>query len=178
MRQIWGGGAGWKNHLQYFEFGLQYLVQPLGVNPTYSTFNIRYRSLVSVSSFCLRSQVRSRICVRFPAVGRVSRSTPVFISITWFTRTVSRTPAATAGRPTDRRPRWPCTSAPRTETSTPWRTPVRLSLISRDLLWIALKGIVHPKMKILSSFTHPQVDPNLYECLCSEHKGRYFEECL
>ncbi len=28
-----------------------------------------------------------------------------------------------------------------------------------------LKGIVHPKMKILSSFTHPQVVPNLYECL-------------
>ncbi len=29
-------------------------------------------------------------------------------------------------------------------------------------------------MKILSSFTHPQVDPNLYECICSaEHKGRY-----
>ncbi len=41
-----------------------------------------------------------------------------------------------------------------------------------------LKGTVHPKMKILS-FTHPQVDPNLYECLCSaEHKGRYFEESL
>ncbi len=41
-----------------------------------------------------------------------------------------------------------------------------------------LKGIVHPKMKILSSFTHPQVVPNLYECLCSaEHKGRYFEDC-
>ncbi len=38
MRQIWGGGAGEKNRLQYFEFGLQYLVQPLGVNPTYSTF--------------------------------------------------------------------------------------------------------------------------------------------
>ncbi len=33
-----------------------------------------------------------------------------------------------------------------------------------------LKGIVHPKMKILSSFTHPQVVPNLYEFLCSaEH---------
>ncbi len=32
-------------------------------------------------------------------------------------------------------------------------------------------------MKILS-FTHPQVVPNLYECLCSaEHKGRYSEEC-
>ncbi len=40
MRQIWGGGAGEKNRLQYFEFGLQYLVQPLGANPTYSTFNI------------------------------------------------------------------------------------------------------------------------------------------
>ncbi len=42
---------------------------------------------------------------------------------------------------------------------------------------MSLKGTVHPKMKILSSFTHPQVDPNLYECVCSEHKGRYFEEC-
>ncbi len=42
----------------------------------------------------------------------------------------------------------------------------------------SLKGIVHPKMKILSSFTHPQVVPNLYECVCSaEHKGRYSEEC-
>ncbi len=30
----------WKKSLQYFEFGLQYLVQPLGVNPTYSTFKI------------------------------------------------------------------------------------------------------------------------------------------
>ncbi len=39
-----------------------------------------------------------------------------------------------------------------------------------------VKGTVHPKMKILSSFTHPQVDPNLYECVCSEHKGRYSEE--
>ncbi len=43
----------------------------------------------------------------------------------------------------------------------------------------SLKGIVHPKMKILSSFTHPQVVPNLFEFLCSaEHKGRYFEESL
>ncbi len=41
-----------------------------------------------------------------------------------------------------------------------------------------IKGIVHPKMKIRSSFTHPQVVPNLYECICSaEHKGRYSEEC-
>ncbi len=40
-----------------------------------------------------------------------------------------------------------------------------------------IKGIVHPKMKILSLFTHPQVVPNLYESLCSdEQKGRYSEE--
>ncbi len=33
-------------------------------------------------------------------------------------------------------------------------------------------------MKILLSFTHPQVVPNLYECVCSaEHKGRYSEKC-
>jgi len=43
----------------------------------------------------------------------------------------------------------------------------------------AFKGIVHPKMKILSSFTHPQVVPNLYVFICStEHKGRYLEECF
>ncbi len=42
----------------------------------------------------------------------------------------------------------------------------------------SIKGIVHPKMKMMSSFTHPQVVPNLYECLCSaEHKGIYSEEC-
>jgi len=42
-----------------------------------------------------------------------------------------------------------------------------------------LKGILHPKIKILSSFTHPQVVANLYEFLYSaEHKGRYFEERL
>jgi len=41
-----------------------------------------------------------------------------------------------------------------------------------------LKGIVHPKITILSSFTHLQVVPNLYECVCSaEHKRRYSEEC-
>ncbi len=41
-----------------------------------------------------------------------------------------------------------------------------------------LKEIVHPKIKILSSFTPPQVVPNLYECLCSaKHKARYSEEC-
>ncbi len=37
-----------------------------------------------------------------------------------------------------------------------------------------LKRQCTQKIKILSSFTHPQVDPNLYECVCSEHKGRYF----
>jgi len=41
------------------------------------------------------------------------------------------------------------------------------------------KGILHPKMKILSSFTRPQVVANPYEFLSSaEHKGRYFEERL
>ncbi len=43
---------------------------------------------------------------------------------------------------------------------------------------LKLKGIVHTKMEILSSFTNPQVVPNLYEYLSSaEHKGRYSEEC-
>ncbi len=37
--------------------------------------------------------------------------------------------------------------------------------------FLSLKGTVHPK-------THPQVDPNLYECVCSEHKGRYSEESV
>jgi len=31
-------------------------------------------------------------------------------------------------------------------------------------------------MNILSSLTHSEVFPNLYECVCSEHKGRYSEE--
>jgi len=42
-----------------------------------------------------------------------------------------------------------------------------------------LKGLVHPKMKILSAFTHPHVFPNLFVFICSaEHKGRYLEECF
>ncbi len=54
-----------------------------------------------------------------------------------------------------------------------------VSVKQHALIFVSkLKGIVHPKMKMLSSFTHPQVVPNLYECLCSaEHKGRYSEEC-
>ncbi len=36
-------GPGEKKRLQYFEFGLQYLVQPLGVNPTYSTFKLKQK---------------------------------------------------------------------------------------------------------------------------------------
>ncbi len=55
------------------------------------------------------------------------------------------------------------------------------SIVSKQLglvVGVVFKGIVHPKMKIVSSFSHPQVVPNLYECLCSaEHKGRYSEEC-
>jgi len=41
------------------------------------------------------------------------------------------------------------------------------------------KGLVHPKMKIMSVCTHPHVVPNLYVFICSaEHKGRYLEECF
>jgi len=40
-----------------------------------------------------------------------------------------------------------------------------------------IEGLVHPKMKILSVFTHPHVVPNLYVFICSaEHKGRYLED--
>jgi len=44
------------------------------------------------------------------------------------------------------------------------------------LAWFGtLKRAVHPKMKLLSSFTHPQVVSNLYGSLSSvEHKIRYF----
>jgi len=45
------------------------------------------------------------------------------------------------------------------------------------MFWAQLKELVHPKMKIPSSFTHPQVVPNLYEFLSSaEHKRSTFEE--
>jgi len=42
-----------------------------------------------------------------------------------------------------------------------------------------IKGLVHPKMKILSVFTHPHVVPNLYVLICSaEQEERYLEECF
>jgi len=44
------------------------------------------------------------------------------------------------------------------------------------ILLIELKGLVHPKMEILS-FTHPHVVPNLYDFLSSAEHRRYFEEC-
>ncbi len=54
---------------------------------------------------------------------------------------------------------------------------ITLHLLSaRTLILSVLKETVHLKMNSLSSFTLPQVDPNLYECVCSEHKGRYSEE--
>ncbi len=39
-----------------------------------------------------------------------------------------------------------------------------------------IKKIVHPKMKILSSFTHPYVNPNLQDFFFSytDHKRRYY----
>jgi len=46
------------------------------------------------------------------------------------------------------------------------------------LLFVDIKGIVHLKIKILSSFTHPQVFSKMFEFLSSAvRKGRYFEEC-
>lgn len=43
---------------------------------------------------------------------------------------------------------------------------------------MGLKGTVRPKKIILSSFSLPHVDPNLYEFLSSaKHKRSYFEEC-
>ncbi len=55
-------------------------------------------------------------------------------------------------------------------------TPVHQLTSGEDKSWSksCIKGTVHPKMKILSSFTHPHVDP---KPVCSEHKGRYSEEC-
>ncbi len=54
MRQVWGGGAGEKKRLQYFEFGLQYLIQPLGVNPTYSTFKSEEEKMLKLNQiFCV-----------------------------------------------------------------------------------------------------------------------------
>ncbi len=38
-----------------------------------------------------------------------------------------------------------------------------LEAFASEFFFMLVKGIVHPKMKILSSFTHPQVVPNLYE---------------
>ncbi len=47
-------------------------------------------------------------------------------------------------------------------------------LLSRPVLEI--KGIVHPKMNILSSCTHPHVFPNMYILMLNRHKNIYFEE--
>jgi len=48
-----------------------------------------------------------------------------------------------------------------------------------EVLITVVKGLVHPKMTILSVFTHPHVVPNLYVFICSaEHKRRYLEECF
>jgi len=42
---------------------------------------------------------------------------------------------------------------------------------------LSFKGLVHPKMKILSVFTHPRVVPNLF-IFSAINKGRYLEECF
>ncbi len=50
-------------------------------------------------------------------------------------------------------------------------------IICKSVKGSCLKGIVHPKMKIFPSFTHPHIVPNLYKFLSYlEHKSSYFEE--
>jgi len=39
---------------------------------------------------------------------------------------------------------------------------------------MVIKGIIHPKIKILSSFTHPEVVPNLYEFLSCWKEKKIF----
>ncbi len=49
--------------------------------------------------------------------------------------------------------------------------------LGRDLILSIIKGTVQPKIKIVSSFSHPHVVPNLYKFLSYvEHKRRYSEE--
>ncbi len=52
--------------------------------------------------------------------------------------------------------------------------------IAASLVYLRyLKGIVHPKMKILWLFTHPQVIPNLYEFhSLTKQKQYYGSQCL
>ncbi len=56
---------------------------------------------------------------------------------------------------------------------------VGLATLSLTFMFVmSLKRIVHPKMKIMSSFSPPHVVLNLYDFLASvEDKERYFEEC-
>ncbi len=53
-----------------------------------------------------------------------------------------------------------------------------MSFVTKLITENYIKGIVHPKIEIMSSLTHPQVFPDLYESVCSELKGRYSEESL
>jgi len=56
---------------------------------------------------------------------------------------------------------------------------LHISVLRAKQLQQCIKGLVHPKMKILSVFTHPHVVPNLSVFICTaEHKGRYLEECF
>ncbi len=57
------------------------------------------------------------------------------------------------------------------------RLPFNVKVWETGLILPAIKGIVHPKIKMLSSFTPPHVIPNLFTFFSYvEHKRRYFEE--
>ncbi len=56
---------------------------------------------------------------------------------------------------------------------TPMGPPVGARISDKKVIFraVKVKGTVHPKIKILSSFTHPQVVPNLYEVICSAEQN-------
>lgn len=59
-----------------------------------------------------------------------------------------------------------------------WFFDAMASLQNSPFGTFILKGIVHSKIKVLLSFIHPDVVPNVDEFLFSvELKGRYFDEC-
>jgi len=46
-------------------------------------------------------------------------------------------------------------------------------MVTNKARWF-LKELVHPKMKILSVFTHPHVVPNLYVFICSAEQEKKY----
>ncbi len=79
-----------------------------------------------------------------------------------------------SGGPSQSGLRAECLQPPSGFTLTHTHEPTRHFLILLTAVHQELKETVHLKMKIWS-FTHPQVGPNLHECVCSEHKGTHYK---